>query len=384
MCAIYLKHGNDLVEMVEEPYEAEEVLQRLLADYPNLLAGDQDAEPRKRWLLVQREVGIAGEEAGSDRWSVDHLFLDADAVPTLVEVKRSSDTRIRREVVGQLLDYAANAAVFWGPDKIRAAFESRYRDPEDAAARLEAFLGNGSDPERFWAAVGVNLKAGNLRLIFVADEVPAELRRIVEFLNEQMKPTEVLALEVRQYVEQGGSRLTLVPRLIGETEAARQSKGTASARARNRWGEKDVIRHIQSSQPRDLARRMIHLYEFLRDAGARPSWGTGADPSVTMWLGERPDPEEANPVSVSFYTESVSINFSFVRDRRSRRELERLAALVREVPGTRPYLEGIEERDFRMHGGMRPEAVLGSDEALETFKRVLVEAASPPAAHEEP
>jgi hypothetical protein len=32
-------------------------------------------------------------------------------VPTLLEVKRSSDTRIRREVVGQMLDYAANGVV---------------------------------------------------------------------------------------------------------------------------------------------------------------------------------------------------------------------------------------------------------------------------------
>jgi hypothetical protein len=34
--------------MIEQPYEAEAVLQRLLADYPNLLAGDQDDEPRRR------------------------------------------------------------------------------------------------------------------------------------------------------------------------------------------------------------------------------------------------------------------------------------------------------------------------------------------------
>jgi hypothetical protein len=38
----------------------------------------------------------------------------------------------------------------------------------------------------FGPRVGVNLKAGKLRLIFVADELPSELRRIVEFLNEQM------------------------------------------------------------------------------------------------------------------------------------------------------------------------------------------------------
>jgi hypothetical protein len=56
--------------------------------------------------------------------SVDHLFVDQDAVPTLVEVKRSSDTRIRREVVGQMLDYAANAVVYWPLERLRATFEA--------------------------------------------------------------------------------------------------------------------------------------------------------------------------------------------------------------------------------------------------------------------
>jgi ribosomal protein L30E len=34
--------------------------------------------------------------------------------------------------------------------------------------------------------VDANLRAGKVRLVFVADEIPAELRRVVEFLNSQM------------------------------------------------------------------------------------------------------------------------------------------------------------------------------------------------------
>jgi hypothetical protein len=379
VCAIYLKLGEELVEMVEQPYEAEEVLQRLLADYPNLLAGDQDDEPRRRWLLVQRELGIAGEEDGSDRWSIDHLFLDQDGVPTLVEVKRSSDTRLRREVVGQLLDYAANASAFWGLDKIRAAFETRHGDPTEAAASLTTLLGGDEDPERFWSSVGVNLKAGKLRLIFVADEIPPELRRIVEFLNEQMNRTEVLALEVRQYVEQGGTRLTLVPRLIGETEAARQAKGTSVRRVKNRWGEEDVLEAIREGwdEP-DVARRMIELYAFTRDEGARAAFGSGRKPGVMMYLGERTDSERSNPIAVGFFTDYLSVDFSVVRGKRSPAELERLANLVRQVPGAGRYLEGIEDRDFRALGAVDPKVVLASDQALAAFKSAVTEAARPP------
>jgi hypothetical protein len=67
---------------------------------------------------IDRAGGVAA--SGGGRWSVDHLFLDQEAIPTLVEVKCSSDSRIRREVVGQMLDYAANAVVYWPIETVRS------------------------------------------------------------------------------------------------------------------------------------------------------------------------------------------------------------------------------------------------------------------------
>jgi hypothetical protein len=100
---IFLLRGDDdLVPMTAQPYDTEDMLQALLARFPDLLPGDQfaGAAPR-RWLLTGREAALASDEDGGGRWSVDHLFVDQDAVPMLVEVERSSDTRIRREVVGR-------------------------------------------------------------------------------------------------------------------------------------------------------------------------------------------------------------------------------------------------------------------------------------------
>ncbi len=89
--------------------------------------------------------------------------------------------------------------------------------------------------------MATNLHARRLRLVFVADDIPAELRRIVEFLNEQMTRTDVLAIEVRQYVALASDMVTLVPRLIGQTQAARDTKRAASGRVRRRWVERDLI-----------------------------------------------------------------------------------------------------------------------------------------------
>ena len=123
---IYLIQSNgELLEMTERGYTSEDMLQTLLAKYPNLLAGSQmNPDDPRRWLLVAREAALPAEEGAGGRWSVDHLFLDQDGIPTLVEVKRASDTRIRREVVGQMFDYAANALIHWPVDIIRNSFNA--------------------------------------------------------------------------------------------------------------------------------------------------------------------------------------------------------------------------------------------------------------------
>ena len=61
--SIYLMSEHGLVELRNEPYESEDLLQQLLARYPDLLAGGQmnTGEPR-RWLLVRRELGVPADK----------------------------------------------------------------------------------------------------------------------------------------------------------------------------------------------------------------------------------------------------------------------------------------------------------------------------------
>ena len=234
--AIYLlQSDNVLVRMNETPYEAESLLQILLEDHPDLMAGDQiDPTSPRRWLLIKREAGIPDRNDGSDQWSLDHLFLDQDAVPTFVEVKRASDTRSRREVVAQMLDYAANATEHWPVDKMREMLGVRCeRAGLTSAEEIERLVGVEADEEAFWTQAHANLREGRIRLLFVADRIPPSLQRIVEFLNRQMSPAEVLAVEVKQFTSGTDLALrTLVPRVIGQTEQTRVSKSPSSATTR--------------------------------------------------------------------------------------------------------------------------------------------------------
>jgi hypothetical protein len=269
-----IQSGGDLVEMKEQPYDTEAVLQELLAKYPNLLAGDQmDGAAPRRWLLISREMGVPSEEEGGDRWSLDHLFLDQDAIPTLIEVKRSSDTRIRREVVGQLLDYAANAVVYWPVEAIRARFEEGCRQRgADPGKEIETLAGPGAGVEDFWQRVKTNLQAGRIRMVFVADLIPPELRRVVEFLNGQMDPAEVLAVEIKQFVGQGLK--TLVPRVIGQTVEAERKKG-GSGPAEKQWDEAsffEELRQGRGDQEAEVARTIL---AWARKSQIRIWWGKG-------------------------------------------------------------------------------------------------------------
>jgi len=264
----HIQADNSLVELNEQPYDAESLLQELLANYPNLLGG---GEGTRRWLLIKREMGIPFDINGGNRWSLDHLFIDQEAIPTLVEVKRYSDTRIRREVVGQMFDYAANAVLHWPVEKLEAEFrltvEGQGKNPDII---LQEFLESEVEPEEFWDKVKTNLQANKIRLIFVADEIPDELRRIVEFLNQQMDPTEVLALEVKQFVS--GNTRSLVPEIIGKTSASEIRKPNSRRQSWDEISFFEVLKNYPDEREFLVARR---IYDWAILNGFRIDWGQG-------------------------------------------------------------------------------------------------------------
>ena len=270
---LYFKGAEgELTELAPRVLGETADLQPLLARAPRLLAGDRDGSTA-RYVLVQRELGIVhGDDAGA-RWSLDHLFLDEEGVPTLVEVKQSSNTQIRREVVGQLLEYAANFTNYWSAERIRSSFESSWRDqgrePEEV---LQEALG-AEDVEAFWATVDERITARRLRLVFVADRIPGELRQIIEFLNEELRNTEVLGIEIREHAGDGGSLIT--SSTIGSTEAARVGKGGSGGRKSRRWTESEYLALVLDQRGKEDHETLVRLID----------WAKGHDPPLTITFG---------------------------------------------------------------------------------------------------
>ena len=78
--------------------------------------------------------------------------------------------------------------------------------------------------------------------MFVADEIPPELQRVVEFLNNQMGPAKVLAVEIPRYAG-GGLETFAPPGVIGQTVAARTKKAGSSRG--QRWDEPRFLAQVQ-------------------------------------------------------------------------------------------------------------------------------------------
>ena len=152
-----LRGDGSLKSMSSKPYDSEALLQSWIADHPELLGGDQiNPEDPRNWLLIRREAGVPRDQDSGSWWSLDHLFLDQDGIPTFVEVKRSSDSRIRREVVGQMLDYAANGLKYWPLEYIKAMFFGRCQaEGVDPDVEIRQALGSEIEPNDLWSKVAI-------------------------------------------------------------------------------------------------------------------------------------------------------------------------------------------------------------------------------------
>jgi len=167
-----------------------------------------------------------------------------------------------------MLDYAANGISYWKMDSLRqSAAETAQKNGKSLDDEILKLI-NSDDPSQidlYWTRVEEKLKSSNVRLIFVADSVPSELRRLVEFLNEQMTSVEVLAVEAKQFVGEGVS--AIVPRLLGMTETAREVKGQVNRKSTN------LEEMLAKSSP-EASQFFSNLINSASSTGYRIYWGT--------------------------------------------------------------------------------------------------------------
>ena len=214
----------------------------------------------------------------------------------------------RREVVGQLFEYAANACAYWNVGRLRDIFEERCRaaglSPTDELTKLRT--GPDADPGAIWEKVAQNLKQERLRLIFLSDKFSLETQRIIEFLNRQMENSEAYAVEVPQYT--GGGMRTLVPRVLNPS-VLQADRRAASAGRGEAWTAERFYDDLSSR----CGPEGVQVFRMIHDwAEGRPLlttyFGRGkSDGSITVAYARN------NTVIVTLWTYGrVEIDFEYL------------------------------------------------------------------------
>lgn len=280
MAKVYVINSDGSTEPINGIRCANEELelQRILEINPDLVPGEQinPSDPR-RWLIVKREMPVPDPSTGDNRWSIDLFIVDQNATPTFIECKRYKDTRAKREVVGQMLEYAANGHYYWSKDEMRtyaeqAAAKNRI-SLEEEIKRLQPEESETVDG--FFQHVQDNLREGQVRLIFFMEKAPQELKSVVEFLNKQMERSEILIVEARQYEYKDIKIVT--PILFGYTEEARQVKKTVSVTTgqRKKWDKESFFKDARDKLNEEDVKAINFLFDKSQSLKAELSWGTG-------------------------------------------------------------------------------------------------------------
>lgn len=248
----------------------------------DLLPGDQiSPDDPRRWMLIKREMPVPDPETGIDRWSIDFFFVDQDGIPTFVECKRYKDTRSRREIVAQVLEYAANGHYYWDKSIIMKYAEQTCTDLHTNLN--ESFLNlvkrDDLNIDVFFENVEFKLKEGNIRLIFFLEEAAMPLKSLIDFLNKQMTRTEVLLVECKMYKQDDG--LVIVPSLFGYTEEARvlkQDVSSASVKAqRKKWTKESFIEHLRTQVKKKLFDAIVQFIDTISSYDVKFKYGSGCE-----------------------------------------------------------------------------------------------------------
>ena len=238
----------------------EDAFQKLLERYPEIIPGKQirpSTDDPPRFILLRREAPISS-------WSLDHLLVDQFGVLTLVECKLLENPESRREVVGQIIEYAANASVAWGGGQLRDFAHNYWSSLEmDFEDVCQSVLNLNIEIDEFWDLVEKNLESGKVRLIIAGDEIRPQVRRMIEYLNSEMGNVEVLGLELKCYGSDD-NQLVLVPNIIGQSVASIDRRDSAS-RSRQ-WTPQDLRQAFQEMEDGNTADAYMEILDWAEQA----------------------------------------------------------------------------------------------------------------------
>ena len=218
MTLVLLGGGEEPARIVTRVREGEarreDVLRDMLFAQPAMLPVAEIDPAIGPLVPVARELNIP------DVGRIDAFLADGRGHLVIVECKLWRNPQARREVVGQILDYARALARFSYDDLQREVSRATGRSG-NALYQMVAGQAGALEEARFVDQVSRNLAAGRFLLMVVGDGITEGTQRIGEYLVAQPGLAFDFALvEMAQYAwadENGAEHIVVQPRLLTKT-----------------------------------------------------------------------------------------------------------------------------------------------------------------------
>lgn len=147
---------------------------------------------------------------------IDNFLITPSGLPVLVECKLWRNPEGRREVVGQILDYAKELSR-WSSSDLQREVSRRLKVAGNPLLDLVRAVDPGVDEVAFNDAVTTNLRRGRFLLLIVGDGIREGVEAIAEYLQAHAGLHFSLGLvELPIYELPDGARL-VVPRVLART-----------------------------------------------------------------------------------------------------------------------------------------------------------------------
>lgn len=154
------------------------------------------------------------QEPGTDAGYPDALYVNHLGRLTLAEFKLWRNPQARREVIGQILDYAKEIAS-WDYDNLQHRVSlATGKDLYDLVRERHP----GVDEAAFCDNVTRHLKRGEFLMLIVGDGIREDVEKIVDFLQGHGRLHFNLALVEAALWRDGARRLIVQPRLLARTK----------------------------------------------------------------------------------------------------------------------------------------------------------------------
>jgi hypothetical protein len=155
-------------------------------------------------------------ELGTSAGPIDNFMITASGLPVLVECKLWRNPEARREVVGQILDYAKELSR-WSSSDLQREVKARLKGDGNPLLDLVKNSAPELDEGQFNDAVTANLRRGRFLLLIVGDGIREGVEAIAEYLQAHAGLHFSLGLvEMPIYRLPSGDRL-LAPRVLART-----------------------------------------------------------------------------------------------------------------------------------------------------------------------